>query len=108
MKKISNLESQNIKIRKTLHGLKDQAHFFFDKIWMCNYLERNEAYKWLSNWLEIPEEKAHMRFMNEKTCIKTIEACVCLLNDMRRLDLDFNAEIKHPHYKLIKDDNRKL
>jgi len=107
-KKISNLQTQIVPLKGKLHALRHQAHFFFDQIWMNNYLERNEAYRWLADWLEIPEPDAHMRFMNEKTCAKVIEASICLLNDMRRLDLDFGAEIKHPHYELIKNDIRKL
>ena len=40
--------------------------------------------------------------MNEEMCKKVIENAIMILNDMRRLDLDFGAPIKHPYYELKK------
>lgn len=97
----SNKDVQVVTFKSRLDKLKEQAHFYFDKIWQHRYAERNEAYQHLANWLGVEEPKAHMANMDANQCKKVIEFSVQMLNDMRRLDLDFGAEIKHPYYELI-------
>lgn len=100
----SNKDTKIVKFNKCdLNSMKDMAHKYFDQIWEFKYCERNEAYQHLANYLGIPEPKAHMRFMDYKTCKKVVEWSVMMLNDMRRLDLDFGVEkLKHPYYELVK------
>lgn len=100
MKTISNTDVVVVKFKKK--DLKDQAHTYFDKIWLFGYATRNEAYQHLADWLGVEEPKAHMTTMNDDECKKVIEFSIQMLNDMRRLDLDFGAPINHPYYELIK------
>ena len=104
MKEISNKEVVTVKYKKSLTSLKDQAHFFFDKIWLLKYTTREEAYQNLAEWLGVEEPKSHMSTMNEKTCRDVIYRSIQLLNDMRRLDLDFGAPIETPYYELIEPE----
>jgi hypothetical protein len=101
MTEISNKTVAQITFKKTLPELKDQAHKYFDMIWKLGYMERNELYVWFASWLGVEEPKAHMSKMNEDLCKKVIEGSIMILNDMRRLDLDFSAPIKHPYYELV-------
>lgn len=100
MQKICHIDVEVVKLKKSLLKLKDQAHLYFDKIWQLKYMERNEAYEWLAGWLGVAEPESHMSTMDTKRCKDVIEASIQLLNDMRRLDLDFGADIKHPYYEL--------
>jgi hypothetical protein len=104
MKTYSNKDFQYIRFKQGLNNLKDQAHIYFDKLWKYKYCERNEAYEHLSKWLDIPEPEAHMSKMNKEQCKKVIEWSIMMLNDFRRLDLDFGDEIKHPYYELCRTD----
>jgi hypothetical protein len=90
-----------VKFKTNLPKLKDQAHFYFDQIWELNYLTRAEAYQWLSEQLGVPEPEAHMRNMSAENCKKVIESSIMILNDMRRLDMDFGVKPQHPYYQLI-------
>jgi hypothetical protein len=96
---ISNQEV--VKVKFTKHSLKNQAHEYFDKLWKLNYITRAEAYQYLAEWLGVPEMKAHMSSMDNDTCKKVIEYSIQMLNDNRRLDLDFGAPIKTPYYELV-------
>ncbi len=77
---------------RELRELKKQAHSFFDIIWKNGVMGRSEAYRWLSGVLEIPFKECHIGMFNEDQCRSAIMECKRLLNDNRRLDLDFGAE----------------
>lgn len=98
---ISHKKTETVYFKGTLNNLKDQAHLYFDKLWQYQYITRDKAYAWMAEQLGVEEPKAHMRTMDEPTCKKVIEISIMILNDMRRLDLDFDAPIKHPYYELI-------
>lgn len=97
----SNKDVKRFGYANTSYSLKNQAHTYFDKLWKFNYCTRSEAYEHLSKWLGVPEAEAHMSVMNDGQCKKVIEWSIMLLNDFRRLDLDFGDEINHPYYELI-------
>jgi len=97
---ISNKDIQVIKPSKNIRKLKRQTHYLFDKLWQCKYIERNELYIKLAEWLGVEEPKAHMSKMNSSECKQVIEYSIMMLNDMRRLDLDWGDEIQHPYYEL--------
>lgn len=99
---ISNTDSKVVYLATSLRELKDQAHKYFDQLWKFKYLTREEAYVWLAQQLGVPEPQAHMAKMNEEMCKQVVENAIMILNDMRRLDLDFDAPIKHPYYELVK------
>jgi hypothetical protein len=99
VRKISHLDVEVVKFKNG--NLKDQAHQFFDKIWRFGYISRDEAYQHLASWLGVAEPEAHMSVMDNKRCKEVIEFSVQRLNDLRRLDLDWGDEIKHPYYELL-------
>lgn len=102
MKTYSNTDIKQVRFKKCdMKSMKDMAHTYFDQLWIYNYFKREEAYKWLSEYLGVEESKAHMTVMDYKTCKKVVEGSIMILNDFRRLDLDFGCESKHPYYELI-------
>jgi hypothetical protein len=102
MAEISNKAVKEVRFQQSLKGLKDQAHKYFDMLWKHGYIERNAGYEYLACWLGVPEPQAHMSKMDKDKCKQVIECSIQMLNDMRRLDLDFDAPINHPYYDLIK------
>ncbi len=56
-----------------LRQYKIRAHECFDPIWKEKYLTRQEAYKELGEFLDIPEEYTHIGMFNISTCKKVIE-----------------------------------
>lgn len=82
-----------------LRHWKKEAHAYFDVIWKEKNLTRVEAYKWLSENLNLPSEYTHIGMFSVKTCIEVVDLSKMILNDLRRLDLDFGAEVNRPHYE---------
>lgn len=64
---------------RELRKLKSQAHSFFDPIWKQRKMTRADAYKWLSEKLDIPIEQTHIGMFDVDLCKKTIENCKELL-----------------------------
>ena len=84
---------------KELRECKKEAHKYFDVIWKENHLTRSEAYKYLSEHLGINTEYTHIGMFGVETCKKVVEWSKQMLNDLRRLDLDFGIDVKRPHYE---------
>lgn len=60
---------------KELREWKKKAHLAFDDIWKnCGYT-RSEAYKLLSQWLELPPEYTHIGMFSVETCKKVVDCC---------------------------------
>jgi len=85
---------------KELRKLKIEAHLYFDKIWKTKQMKRHDAYKWLSDKLNIPKEYTHIGMFSIKTCKDVVYYSKQLLNDLRRLELDFGQEPKTQYYEL--------
>jgi len=100
MAEISHTAFEVVKFSKGHENLKCQAHKYFDMLWKFGYIERNAAYEYLSRWLGVEEPQAHMSKMDKEMCKKVIECSIQMLNDIRRLDLDWGDPIKHPYYEL--------
>lgn len=83
---------------RALRTSRKEAHEFFDKLWQLKHLSRHEAYKWLQEYLKIDKELVHIGMFNEAQCKEVVYGAKQLLNDFRRLDLDFGAEPKTPFY----------
>jgi hypothetical protein len=81
-----------------LRELKKQTHSFFDKIWKYKLMSRHEAYQWLCDSMKIPKDETHVGMFSEERCKEAIRLCKQLLNDNRRLDLDFGVEPVTPFY----------
>lgn len=86
--------------QRPLRKLKHEAHEFFDKIWQLEYMNRHEAYAWLSRILDLPPEYTHIGMFSEVTCQRTIYFSKQLLNDYRLLDLNGGHEPKTPYFPL--------
>lgn len=67
---------------------KKEAHSYFDKLWKSKQLKRGEAYKWLSEYLDIPIKYTHIGMFGPETCQKVVEGSKMLINDLNRLDKD--------------------
>ena len=94
-------EMLKYKERRRFDTYRGKAHYYFDKIWQqAKIATRDELYVWLSDRLNTTEEKAHFSQMDNATCIKAIYFCQQLLNDNRRMDLDFGATPITPFYIL--------
>jgi hypothetical protein len=83
-----------------LRQLKKEAHKYFDIIWKENHEKRNNVYKYLSEYLEIPLKYTHIGMFSIETCKKVIEWSKMKLNDLRRLDMDFGINVEREHYEL--------
>lgn len=84
---------------KELRKWKKEAHEYFDKIWKLKINTRKESYKWLSIHLDIPSQFTHIGMFGVDTCKEVVRLSKQLLNDNRRLDLDFGAEPVTPYYE---------
>lgn len=74
-----------------LRVAKKEAHFYFDqiaktslinKIWkehIPNTSNRNKAYLWLSNQLNIPHEVCHIGMFDVEDCKRVVELCKPLI-----------------------------
>lgn len=82
-----------------LRQWKKEAHKYFDIIWKENHEKRHNAYKYLSEHLGLPIEYTHIGMFSVETCKKVVDWSKMILNDFRRLDMDFGADVKRPHYE---------
>lgn len=85
---------------KELRQWKKEAHKFFDLIWKEKHESRGEAYKQLAKHLNIPSEYCHIGMFSVKTCQEVVKWSKMILNDLRRLDMDFGIDVKRPHYEV--------
>lgn len=58
-----------------LRNWKMKAHKAFDPKWRSGEMKRQEAYKWLSNQLDIDREKCHIGMFDIDMCKRVIEVC---------------------------------
>lgn len=70
-----------------LREAKKEAHFYFDQIAKTNLINkiwkkhipdtsnRNKAYLWLSNQLDIPRELCHIGMFDAEDCKRVVELC---------------------------------
>jgi len=78
---------------KELRYWKMEAHKYFDVLWKECGEESNEVYKHLSNYLKIPVMYCHIGMFSVETCKKTVVWSKMILNDLRRLDMDFGLDV---------------
>lgn len=68
---------------KALRQAKKDAHHHFDKIWHQGYISRTDAYEWLSDELDIPEEYTHIGMFSIKTCKRVVELSIDKLKTLK-------------------------
>ncbi len=78
---------------------KKEAHKYFDMLWKLKLITRPEAYKYLSEWLQIHPDFTHIGMFGVKTCKSVVEFSKQKLNDNRRLDLDIGAIPITPYFE---------
>lgn len=67
-----------------LREWKKKAHAAFDPIWRGKYFkDRQKAYDWLCNMLEIPRHLTHIGYFDIPECRKTVEVCTNFLKDRK-------------------------
>lgn len=66
---------------KKLRFWKKEAHSAFDKIWRDNHMDRDSAYGFLADELELPDEYVHIGMFNIQTCKKVVDISNKYLND---------------------------
>ena len=74
-----------------LRTLKKEAHKQFDPLWKSGLMSRKQAYKWLSDMLEIPLDECHIGMMDIKDCQRTIHLC-------KKQDNQVIHEFRNSHY----------
>jgi hypothetical protein len=67
---------------KELRAWKKLAHKHFDEIWKKTNLSRSEAYKWLSEKLDMPADFTHIGMFNVETCKEVIRLSKLYMNSM--------------------------
>lgn len=82
-----------------LRRWKIRAHGYFDMIWNKKIFSRAESYRMLSEYLNIPKSYTHIGMFSIKTCREVIVFSKQLMNDQRRLDLDFGAIPATPYFE---------
>ena len=95
------MEFINLNEKTKFKTFKDKGHYYFDKIWReAKLRERQECYDWLGRMMGLDSRQAHFSMFNYDQCKQAIYHCQQLLNDNRRLDLDFGVEPITPFYTL--------
>ena len=74
-----------------LRTLKKEAHRQFDPLWKSGLMSRKEAYRWLSNMLNIDLDECHIGMFDIKNCQRTIHLC-------RKQDNPVINEYRLKHY----------
>lgn len=82
-----------------LRHWKKEAHKYFDVIWKEGHEKRSKVYQHLANHLKIPIEFTHIGMFSIKTCKEVVDWSKMILNDLRRLDMDFGVDVKRQYYE---------
>ena len=82
---------------KELRFWKKEAHKYFDVIWKEKHEKRSQVYSYLAEHLKLPAEYCHIGMFSVDTCKKVVDWSKMILNDLRRLDLDFGIDVKRNH-----------
>ena len=87
--------------RRRFISMRQKGHFYFDKIWRdAKLMTQEECYQWLAEKLGVKEYQAHFKNLNNERCADAIYYCQQLLNDNRRINMDFGIEPITPLYVL--------
>lgn len=62
-----------------LRALRRDAHHYFDQLYRCGLMSKDEAYRWLAEILVAPMDQAHIGLLGEYYCNVVIEESKKLL-----------------------------
>ena len=72
---------------RELRALRNEAHQYFDQLYLSGRMSKQDAYLWLAALLQIPLAKAHIGYLGEYYCKQVIEECRKLLESRRAIPL---------------------
>ena len=64
---------------RELRTLRNQAHHYFDQLYLSGLMSKQDAYLWLGVLLQVPLSKAHIGFLGEYYCNEVIAESKTLL-----------------------------
>ena len=67
-----------------LRSLRRTADHYFDQLYECGYMSKQEAYQWLADLIMAPLSEAHIGHLGEYYCKQVIEESRKLLNRNRQ------------------------
>lgn len=62
-----------------LRNLRIRTHRTFDRLWQSGLMSRNNAYRWMADYLCIPLQQAHIGLLSEYCCNELIKKCNSIL-----------------------------
>ena len=62
-----------------LRKLRHQAHYYFNQLYYSGLMSKQEAYRWLTELLQIPPSEAHIGLLGEYYCNEVIKESKKLL-----------------------------
>ena len=69
---------------RELRTLRNQAHHYFDQLYLSGLMSKQDAYLWLAGLLQVPLSKAHIGFLGEYYCNEVIAESKKLLERRRK------------------------
>ena len=60
---------------ETLRLKRMETHQVFDAFWKSRHMTRTQAYKWLSQQMRLPKERAHIGGFEMDQCQQVIDLC---------------------------------
>lgn len=66
-----------------LRALRNTAHHYFDQLYMCGYMTKQDAYQWLAEIIMAPLSEAHIGHLSEYYCKMVIEESRKLLESLK-------------------------
>jgi len=73
--------------KNDLREARKYTHSYFDRIWKHGYMDRSDAYKWLSKELNTPFEFTHIAMFSKVTCEKVTKISRNLINHLNNLGI---------------------
>ena len=74
-----------------LREWKIKAHGYFDPLWKQGVMGRKDAYKWMSEQLNIPPEYTHIGYFSVETCKQIVSILTDIYKELyERTESDFN------------------
>lgn len=85
--------------KKDIKYWRNEAHTYFDMIWKEGHEDRDKLYEHLAERFKLEKHKTHIRMFDRERCIEVVDWAKMILNDLRRLDMDFGIKVSREHYE---------
>ena len=69
---------------RELRALRNEAHRYFDQLYRSGMMNKQDAYLWLADFLQVPLSQAHIGYLGEYYCKQVIAASQELLKNWIR------------------------